>query len=657
MRRDRPLRASSCRASTRSRSRATTCARPGPRRRRSSRSPSRTRSRTCARRARPGLDPERVGERLSFFFACHSDFLEEVAKFRCARRLWARLTRDRLGITNPRAQQCRFHVQTGGVTLTAQQPDNNVVRVALQTLAAVLGGCQSLHTNAARRGARAADRGLGAAGAAHPADRRLRVGRRRHRRPARRQLRGRGRDRRARARRRCGSSTASRRRAARSRRSSAAWCRPRSRSRPTATSSRSSAASAWSSGVNRFSEAEEAPPGDILRIDPQLERAQVERVRALRARRAARAVGAARSTRSRRPRARAPTWCRRWSTRCWPGPRSGRSRAGCAACSASTGRRWSCEARPPRSSASGRRRPRRSRSCCPRPGSRSRPTSTRARRVCWGRATPAGCCGSAWRSCCSAGWRSRCGACPGSGAVQGLRETLPLVACLLIYTNLHDTIGFVNPHDVHDALVAADAWIFGVQPCVWAERFITPARTELMQFLLPELLLDRALGERAAARAAGAGASSGPRRSACIACFFVGYLLYVCSRPRRRGSCSSRSSRRTCAATRWASRRSRRRRSRCCRPTAARRSRRCTPRPRRSRSSTPGASRAAGSSCCCRSWSACGSRRSTCGTTTSWTSSPAGARAGRGLARAARRRLVGAASSGRWGTRPARGAG
>jgi len=95
-----------------------------------------------------GLDPERVGERLSFFFACHSDFLEEVAKFRCARRLWARLTRDRLGIQNPRAQQCRFHVQTGGVTLTAQQPDNNVVRVALQALAAVLGGCQSLHTNA-----------------------------------------------------------------------------------------------------------------------------------------------------------------------------------------------------------------------------------------------------------------------------------------------------------------------------------------------------------------------------------------------------------------------------------------------------------------------------------------------------------------------------
>jgi methylmalonyl-CoA mutase, N-terminal domain len=94
-----------------------------------------------------GLDPDRFGERLSFFFACHSDFLEEVAKFRCARRLWARIMKERLGVTNPKAQQCRFHVQTGGVTLTAQQPDNNVVRVALQTLAAALGGCQSLHTN------------------------------------------------------------------------------------------------------------------------------------------------------------------------------------------------------------------------------------------------------------------------------------------------------------------------------------------------------------------------------------------------------------------------------------------------------------------------------------------------------------------------------
>jgi methylmalonyl-CoA mutase, N-terminal domain len=94
-----------------------------------------------------GLDPERFGERLSFFFACHSDFVEEVAKFRAARRLWARIMKERFGVQNAKAQQMRFHVQTGGVTLTAQQPDNNVVRVALQALAAVMGGCQSLHTN------------------------------------------------------------------------------------------------------------------------------------------------------------------------------------------------------------------------------------------------------------------------------------------------------------------------------------------------------------------------------------------------------------------------------------------------------------------------------------------------------------------------------
>jgi methylmalonyl-CoA mutase N-terminal domain/subunit len=95
-----------------------------------------------------GLAVDDAAERLSFFFACHSDLVEEVAKFRAARRLWAHLVRDHLGVSRERAQQMRFHVQTGGVTLTAQQPDNNVVRVTLQALAAVLGGCQSLHTNA-----------------------------------------------------------------------------------------------------------------------------------------------------------------------------------------------------------------------------------------------------------------------------------------------------------------------------------------------------------------------------------------------------------------------------------------------------------------------------------------------------------------------------
>jgi methylmalonyl-CoA mutase N-terminal domain/subunit len=94
-----------------------------------------------------GLDVNQFGQRLSFFFNAHNDFLEEIAKFRAARRLWARLMRDRFGATNPRAQQLRFHTQTAGSTLTAQQPDNNIVRVAVQALAAVLGGTQSLHCN------------------------------------------------------------------------------------------------------------------------------------------------------------------------------------------------------------------------------------------------------------------------------------------------------------------------------------------------------------------------------------------------------------------------------------------------------------------------------------------------------------------------------
>src|SRR6186997_1413900 len=94
-----------------------------------------------------GLDVNRLGQRLSFFFNAHNDFLEEVAKYRAARRLWAHVMRDRFGATHPRAQQLRFHTQTAGSTLTAQQPDNNIVRVAMQALAAVMGGTQSLHCN------------------------------------------------------------------------------------------------------------------------------------------------------------------------------------------------------------------------------------------------------------------------------------------------------------------------------------------------------------------------------------------------------------------------------------------------------------------------------------------------------------------------------
>ena len=115
---------------------------------------------------------------------------------------------------------------------------------------------------------------------------------------------------------------------------------------------------------------------------------------------------------------------------------------------------------------------------------------------------------------------------PHARVVRGLRETVPLLACLMIYTNLHDTIGFVNPHDVHRHLIALDQAIFGLQPCVWAERFITPSRTEVMEFLYMNffwiapstslvLLLQRRWG---AFRTTTIGV---------IACFYLGYALYV----------------------------------------------------------------------------------------------------------------------------------
>lgn len=95
-----------------------------------------------------GLDLNRIGRRLSFFFAAHNEFFEEVAKFRAARRLWARIMKERFNVTNPEALRLRFHTQTAGSTLTYQQPEVNIIRVAYQALAAVLGGTQSLHTNA-----------------------------------------------------------------------------------------------------------------------------------------------------------------------------------------------------------------------------------------------------------------------------------------------------------------------------------------------------------------------------------------------------------------------------------------------------------------------------------------------------------------------------
>ncbi len=101
----------------------------------------------CQAAVDAGLSPDTFGERLSFFFNAHNHFFQEVAKFRAARRLWASIMRDRFGATNPKAQALRFHAQTGGSTLTAQQPESNIVRVAIQAMSAVAGGAQSIHTN------------------------------------------------------------------------------------------------------------------------------------------------------------------------------------------------------------------------------------------------------------------------------------------------------------------------------------------------------------------------------------------------------------------------------------------------------------------------------------------------------------------------------
>ena len=144
-------------AGTRSRSPATTSARPARPRCRSSRSRSRTGSPTARPRSTAGLSPDDFGARLSFFFNAHNDFFQEVAKFRAARRLWARVMRERFGATNPKALALRFHAQTGGSTLTAQQPENNIVRVAIQALSAVARRRAVAPHELVRRGARAAD--------------------------------------------------------------------------------------------------------------------------------------------------------------------------------------------------------------------------------------------------------------------------------------------------------------------------------------------------------------------------------------------------------------------------------------------------------------------------------------------------------------------
>ncbi len=135
-----------------------------------------------------GLDVDEFAPRLSFFFNSHNDFFEEIAKFRAARQIWAKVMRERYGAKNPRSWMLRFHTQTAGCSLTAQQPINNVVRTTVQALAAVLGGTQSLHTNSLDETLGPSHRGERPHGSANAADPRPRVGSDQHGRSAGREL-------------------------------------------------------------------------------------------------------------------------------------------------------------------------------------------------------------------------------------------------------------------------------------------------------------------------------------------------------------------------------------------------------------------------------------------------------------------------------------
>ena len=284
-----------------------------------------------------GLAVDDFAPRLSFFFVARTTLLEEVAKFRAARRIWARLMRDEFGAQDPKSLMLRFHTQTAGVQLTAQQPEVNLVRVAVQALGAVLGGTQSLHTNSydeaialpTEKAARLAlrtqqvlayetdltatvdpfagsyaveamtDEIEAAAVALMERVAELRLGGRRDR-----------------------------GRASRSGRSS---------SRRTGSRRRSTPASGWWSGVNRFA-LDEEEPYEPLRVDPAIEAAQAERLAELRAERDAGGGRRGRwptlRTRRRGHGQRAATRCRR---RCGPGPRWARSATRCARCGGCTG--------------------------------------------------------------------------------------------------------------------------------------------------------------------------------------------------------------------------------------------------------------------------------------------------------------------------------
>ena len=239
-----------------------------------------------------GLNVDDFAPRLSFFWNLHNDFLEEVAKLRAARRMWARIMKERFGAKNPRSMMLRTHAQTAGVSLTAQQPINNVVRVAIQALAGVMGGVQSLHTNSMDETLALPTEQRGDGRAAHAADHRGGDRRHQHDRSARRQLRDRGADRPDGSATRWTTSGRSTRWAGWSRRSRPAIRSARSRRRRSHYQRQLENREKTVVGVNKYTIPEEIPI-ETLKIDPALEEMQVQRVRKIKRERNTAAVNEA----------------------------------------------------------------------------------------------------------------------------------------------------------------------------------------------------------------------------------------------------------------------------------------------------------------------------------------------------------------------------
>ena len=239
---------SPCRSGIPSASPVTTSAKPVPLRHRSWRLRWRMAWNMSVGRLERGLDVDDFAPRLSFFFNAHNDFFEEIAKYRAARRIWSREMRDTFGAKEPRSWLMRFHTQTAGVSLTAQQPENNIVRVAIQALAAVLGGTQSLHTNSMDEALALAIRRCRDRCPAHPANHRRRIRRHQHHRSAGRVLLYRGANQPARSPGLCTISPRLKSLAACFRRSKRALCRAKYRMLLTATSRKSIATNAELSG-------------------------------------------------------------------------------------------------------------------------------------------------------------------------------------------------------------------------------------------------------------------------------------------------------------------------------------------------------------------------------------------------------------------------